>query len=618
MVYRYTYDSSKGGNEEMMWFKNLRVRSKLLISFILIIFLAICTGVFIILSMRNVNESYSEAMDLTGMRISHIFAAKDHFSKSRLMLRDVYYPDNVTEDLKRIYSQFDEELNYLKHELSMLHEIAAPAVREKVEMILPLVDMYRHDAEEAIAILLAVEDFSYDSSEHHEALINVENKIHSMNVSYADSMTETIDSLPDMAINALQNLADSNSEFANRVILIAIGAFIIVALLSFSIAIWVSGLTSKPLIPLAAFMNKAGTTGDISLTPADAEVIGKYAQIKDEIGEAISGAAAFVSHVTEISKILETVAEGDLTVDVASLSEDDVMANSIKHMVDSLSSMFTEIRSTTDQVASGSRQVSNGAQSLAQGSTQQAASVEELSGAIADISQKTKDNVLTAEKTSILSNKIKESAEKGSRQMDDMISAVKDINEASQSISQIIKTIDDIAFQTNILALNAAVEAARAGQHGKGFAVVAEEVRNLAAKSAEAAKETGDMIQNSMDKAEFGSSIADETAVSLTEIVSGINETSVFIDEITKASEEQANGISQINIGIDQVAQVVQQNSATAEESAAASEEMSSQATALEELLSLFKVKDLRKYNLTDLDKQLSLESINLNDHYDS
>jgi methyl-accepting chemotaxis protein len=236
--------------------------------------------------------------------------------------------------------------------------------------------------------------------------------------------------------------------------------------------------------------------------------------------------------------------------------------------------------------------VADGAQSLAQGSTEQAASIEELSGSIAEIANRTKANAAIAVSTSELAEVIRANAEKGSRQMDEMIGAVGRISEASISISKIIKTIDDIAFQTNILALNAAVEAARAGQHGKGFAVVAEEVRNLASKSAEAAKDTGAMIQNSMEKAEFGARIAAETAASLTEIVTGINESTQLVAEIARASEEQSLGISQINSGIDQVAQVVQQNSATAEESAAASEEMSSQSDMLQQLIAKFRLKD--------------------------
>jgi methyl-accepting chemotaxis protein len=400
------------------------------------------------------------------------------------------------------------------------------------------------------------------------------------------------------------NLADStfyisvvapNNEASavyNNLILMIFIIFVVVGAVIVIVVNFVTGKIVKPLTYLTAFMKKAGSTGDISLTPDDAEVIGKYAKIEDEIGQAISGSASFVGHVTNISKKLEDVANGDLTTRVELISEQDVLGVSIQKMENSLNNMFSEMNTSSNQVSTGSKQVATSSQALAQGATEQAASIQELSSSIAEVAERTRENAEIADNTSKLSKTIKESAEKGSRQMNEMVTAVEEINEASKSINNIIKTIDDIAFQTNILALNAAVEAARAGQHGKGFAVVAEEVRNLASKSAEAAKNTGDMIQNSMEKAELGTRIAGETATSLSEIVTGINESTSLIAEIAKASEEQSLGISQINIGIDQVAQVVQQNSASAEQCAAASQEMSAQSDMLGQLIAQFKLND--------------------------
>ncbi|MCL2020172.1 MAG: methyl-accepting chemotaxis protein [Oscillospiraceae bacterium] len=385
---------------------------------------------------------------------------------------------------------------------------------------------------------------------------------------------------------------DAEIASISTIVIILISAITLLAVIvAFVLARYISGMISKPLQPLTAFLNKAGNTGDISLSKEDVETISRYSQYRDETGQCIKGAAAFVGRVTEVSEVLNKIANGDLTGEIALLSQDDVMGQSVYKMLDNMNNMFGEINSSSSQVDTGARQIADGAQALSQGSTEQAASVEQLSSSISEIATQTKVNADMAEKAYRLSESIRHNAEKGNRQMDEMMVAVRDINTASQNISKVIKVIDDIAFQTNILALNAAVEAARAGQHGKGFAVVAEEVRNLAAKSAEAAKETGDMIQNSMEKAELGSRIAGETAVSFTEIASGIQESSKLVEEIAKSSKEQAVGISQVNIGIDQVAQVVQQNSATAQESAAASEEMSGQSAMLQELISQFRLK---------------------------
>lgn len=251
--------------------------------------------------------------------------------------------------------------------------------------------------------------------------------------------------------------------------------------------------------------------------------------------------------------------------------------------------LVSTIKDVSESFIGASRQISDGSHSLAQGTTEQAATIEELSSSVQVIEQKTKANADMAEKASSLSVEIKGKAEKGSHQMDELMSSVQDISASSGEIKKVIKVIDDIAFQTNILALNAAVEAARAGSAGKGFAVVAEEVRNLASKSAEAAKNTAGLIEDSIHKANNGLTIATETASSLSEIVEGINQNTEYMINIANSSNEQRDSISNVTTGIEQVANVVQQNSATAQESAAASQEMSGQVSRLEELLSRFK-----------------------------
>ena len=378
----------------------------------------------------------------------------------------------------------------------------------------------------------------------------------------------------------------------NRMLAILFVIFLLVGLVILVVVSAVTGRIMSPLEMFSTFIKKAGSTGDISISPEDEKIIEEYSRNEDEIGQYINSTAQLVSHLRDVDTTLKLVSEGDLTADINLLSDSDTLGQSMKNMTGSLEKMFTEIYGSTEQVSTAAKQISDSAQSLAQGATQQAASIEELSGSISEISQTTTENAKMADSAAELANQIMNNAEKGSQQMVELIGAVKEMNEASQSIGKIIKTIDDIAFQTNILALNAAVEAARAGQHGKGFAVVADEVRSLAAKSAEAAKDTSGLIENSMEKAEFGARIASETSASLEEIVAGINKSNQLISDIARLSDEQSVGTEQINDGIEQVAQVVQQNSAIAEESAAAAEEMNAQADVLQGLISYFKTRN--------------------------
>ncbi len=286
------------------------------------------------------------------------------------------------------------------------------------------------------------------------------------------------------------------------------------------------------------------------------------------------------------------IAGGDLSVPFDDNGGDELSAASdaFEKMRTNVKATISEIRTAADQVATGAKNISDASISLSQGATEQAASIEELSTSISEISAQTTSNAEAADRASGLSLKAKAAADEGDQSMHQMLDAMEAINESSTSISKIIKVIDEIAFQTNILALNAAVEAARAGQHGKGFAVVAEEVRNLAARSAKAAKETTDMIEDSITRVAEGRNIAQKTAESLVAIVDNVTETANIVDSIATASNEQRSAIEQVNEGVLQVSKVVEANSASSEESAAASEELSREAFTLNKLAARFKL----------------------------
>ena len=324
---------------------------------------------------------------------------------------------------------------------------------------------------------------------------------------------------------------------------------------------------------------------DIAMGRVDIELV-KYHN--DEFGELVDDYQKVIENIKYQAGIAEEVARGNLTVAVNPKSQDDLLGHSLKKLVEDNNQALSSISEAAYQVTIGSSQMASASQSLAQGSTEQASAIEQITASIDEIVEATVQNAEQANKAAeLVENAIKD-VKQGNKRMQDMMSAMEDINKSSESISKIIKTIDDIAFQTNILALNAAVEAARAGEAGKGFAVVAEEVRSLAAKSAAAASETAGLIEDSIHKVSQGSQMADETAKALELITEVVNQSEVLIHNIAQACNYQATGGAQIKQAITQVSQVVQTNSATSEQCASASEELSSQADRMREKLAAY------------------------------
>lgn len=387
-------------------------------------------------------------------------------------------------------------------------------------------------------------------------------------------------------------LIETTTATSDFVMWLMLGVALAAVAIAFLVAFYLSKLITKPLGLMKDILVKVGTTGNLTFTDDEKNAVRKEAETKDELGESLRAFVAMMDQQVYIGDIMTQIANNDLTADVNTLSGEDTMGLALEKMVGNLNHMFAEINSVASQVATASSEVATGAQQLAQGSTEQASTVEEISASISEITEQATISVQTAGGAADESQRIRDIAQQGNEKMGRLSTAVQEMSDASHSIGNVIKVIDDIAFQTNILALNAAVEAARAGEHGKGFAVVADEVRNLAGKSAEAAKETAGLISANIEKSEEGMNISQETAETLLQIVEGVEHTTESLTQIAEQSEGAKAATQQVNLAVDQVAQVVQQNSATSEESAAASEEMSSQAQVLQQLIAEFKLKD--------------------------
>ena len=371
------------------------------------------------------------------------------------------------------------------------------------------------------------------------------------------------------------------------VVMIAVALVLMVAIIAVFVKV-MNNIITRPIKKVERVMKKLvdGDLQDIEIKHQSGDEIGMMA---DSVRGLVDMMQKMVPDIVRMGHDL-----GDGNFNTASeyreiyVGEYEEILKGMRYIRDTMDATVEQIDNTSEQLMSGANQVASGAQALSQGATEQASSVEELAAAIAELEGKVKENAENAERTNNMASEAKVGIAESNQHMSALMRAMNDIETSSNEINRIIKTIDDIAFQTNILALNAAVEAARAGAAGKGFAVVADEVRNLAQKSAEAAKNTTTLIENSMNAVQAGIVNANDTANALQAVVEKAEGVAVKAQEISQATEEQADRITQISVGIDQISAVTQTISATSEESAAASEELASQANILKEMTGKF------------------------------
>ncbi len=410
----------------------------------------------------------------------------------------------------------------------------------------------------------------------------------SINGTKRKAVFSTIDNGMDLIFTAESS---ELSEQTGKMVMYMLSAVIFVAAVTAAVAITVSIKMTRSLrdINRAAQKVAAGEL-DVTVKAASKDDIGVLA---DSLGQTTDQLRNYSGYISELSDVLNRIAAGDLDISLTMeyKGEFGKLKAALENITASLNETLVSIDTAADQVATGADQVSVGAQALASGSTEQASSIEQLVSTIDDMSEQIKVNAERAEKVSESMDHIGGEANLSNERMNRMLEAMKDINDNTDRISAIIKTIEDIAFQTNILALNAAVEAARAGDAGKGFAVVADEVRNLASRSAEASRNTSALISRTTEAVENGSQIANQTAESLNTVVTSISEIVESIDSIAQNTQKQSEAINHVSTYVEQLSEVTQNNSAASEQSAAAAEELAGQANTMKRLTGKFTLK---------------------------
>ncbi len=552
---------------------DMPVKGKITVfSAVLLAFMIIIAGVGLF-SANSINKARSARYNNYAMGEYYLSEAFSNFANIKVRIRNIvfiYYNDpanlqdqktkidNYRAGMRQYLDLFEERMDVFSPEIATQYQLVEDTMDEWVASMEKQIEMAEGGDPDA-----AIED-----------LMNNGRTI-------ADNAESELAELSTM----IKEESEANNQQVEKELIVLTGILIAVAVVAVIIAFAYAAMLIKAIsVPVSKLSEAA-----IKLAAGDVDVDCQKIH-DDDLGELMDHFDAMAAAIREQARIADVIAKGDFTVQVTPRSEKDILGKALHKLVEDENMTLNNIKEASAQITVGSEQVASASQALAQGSTEQASAIQQVTASMDEVTQRTKDNATEAGEASNLVNSIKERAAEGNEQMHSMIQAMDDINQSSETISKIIKTIDDISFQTNILALNAAVEAARAGVHGKGFAVVAEEVRNLAAKSASAAGETAEMIEDSIHKVANGTKIAEATAKSLDEIVKAIDEIVTFIGNIKVSSNDQATAISQIDQAISQVSTVVQTNAATSEECAAASEELSNQAVTLRNLIGQYKL----------------------------
>lgn len=557
--------------------KNMKIAKKLIVAFVTITLIASVAGVVGLVLLTTLDRDYGEALVANGFVQGNIGDYNANLNKGGAIVRDIIMLTDE-EDIKASQIELEEVKKLTQEALDAAAEkISSPEERALLEKINAASPKYKEARDRAVALGL--------QNKNDEA----------MRVFHEEARPYLVE-----CTTAGQEWMEVNVKLGNEVsdkltaqAMTGIICMVIIMISATIAAVIVAVLTARGISrPVKACADRLVLLSEGDLHTPVPKVISN-----DETGimlHALETTTSFITGlINEIGRVLGEVANGNLNINATADFKGDF--NDLKiHMeqiVTSLNDTMMQINQSSEQVSGGADQVSSGAQALSQGTTEQASSIQELAASISEISQQVKSNAENAKVAGTQASEAGDEVTISNEKMQQLIAAMSQISNSSKEIGKVIKTIEDIAFQTNILALNAAVEAARAGAAGKGFAVVADEVRNLATKSSEAAKGTTVLIEGAITAVDNGTKLVDETAKSLLVVVDKTIEVSSTVNKISIASSEQAQSIGQVTVGVDQISSVVQTNSATAEESAAASEELSGQATILKELVGKFNLK---------------------------